>query len=199
MTKEDELKLKFYKNGAAEAVLKRFMFTEKEKKLIQDAIRTSNMPKPRMKLIDEVDVLLKDVAKFREPKSVEAIDKQELAIAVARVTSPIPPRGWFSIWYIVFFIFIVIIVLKIDKDWHDYSYGYSYEEAQSYCEKQGKVLPNNIEEIEATGYDINSMTNVWLRGGNIGSVFENKFPRSAEDAKYPVICVDSNSKDDTGF
>ena len=75
MTKEDELKLKFYKNGAAEAVLKRFMFTEKEKKLIQDAIRTSNMPNPRMKLIDEVDVLLKDVAKSREPIVIDSETK----------------------------------------------------------------------------------------------------------------------------
>ena len=72
MTKEDELKLKFYKNGTAEAVLERFMFTEKEKKLIQDAIRTANMPNPRMKLIDEVDELLKDVAKFREPIVIES-------------------------------------------------------------------------------------------------------------------------------
>jgi fibrillarin-like rRNA methylase len=75
MTKEDKLKIEFYKNGAAEAVLKRFMFTEKEKKLIQDAIRTANMPNPRMKLIDEVDVLLKDVAKFREPIIIEQNDK----------------------------------------------------------------------------------------------------------------------------
>jgi len=86
MTKEDELKLKFYKNGTAEAVLERFMFTEKEKKLIQDAIRTANMPNPRMKLIDEVDELLKDVAKFREPIIIEQNDK-DAAKATAMIST----------------------------------------------------------------------------------------------------------------
>jgi len=89
MTKEDKLKIEFYKNGVAEAVLKRFMLTEKEKKLIQDAIRTANMPNPRMKLIDEVDVLLKDVAKFREPIIIEQNDEDaDKAMAIiSTVTS----------------------------------------------------------------------------------------------------------------
>ncbi len=59
--------LGFYKNGSAQTVLERFKFTDEEKKLVQDAIRTASMPKPRMKLIQEADVLLKEVAKNREP------------------------------------------------------------------------------------------------------------------------------------
>ena len=67
MTKTEESELEFYKNGSAENVLKRFEFSEEETRLIQDAIRTANMPKPRMQLIHQVDALLKEVVKNRTP------------------------------------------------------------------------------------------------------------------------------------
>jgi len=82
----DEENLNFYRNGAAVHVLKRFEFTEKEEKLIRDAIRTANMTYPRMKLIHQADSLLKEVAKTRKPilpdtpteVPVEALNQIEL-------------------------------------------------------------------------------------------------------------------------
>jgi hypothetical protein len=67
MSNTELQELEFYKNGSAESVLERFIFNSEEKKLIEDAIRTAKMPKPRMKLIQKADKLLKEVAKNREP------------------------------------------------------------------------------------------------------------------------------------
>ena len=66
---EKQITIEFFKNGSAERVLERFEFSEEEKKLIQDAIRTANRTNPRMKLIYEADALLKEVAKTRKPVS----------------------------------------------------------------------------------------------------------------------------------
>lgn len=67
MITNEQIAIEFYKNGSALNALERFSFSEKEEKLIRDAIRTANMQNPRMKLIDEADLLLKEVAKTREP------------------------------------------------------------------------------------------------------------------------------------
>ena len=77
MTDAEKLELKFYKNGSAEDVLKRYVFSEKEEKLVRDAIRTANMAKPRMALIHQADELLKEVAKNRQP--IEPTEKTELS------------------------------------------------------------------------------------------------------------------------
>lgn len=67
MTKEEKLEIEFYKNGSAESVLKRFVFSKEEEKLVRDAMRTAQLANPRMKLIHDADELLKEVAKSREP------------------------------------------------------------------------------------------------------------------------------------
>lgn len=78
MTKTELVELEFYKNGSAESVLKRFVFSEKEEKLVRDAIRTANMNHPRLKLIYEADKLLKEVAKNRQP--IEWVYKIHLSL-----------------------------------------------------------------------------------------------------------------------
>ncbi len=66
--KETQLvELEFYKNGSAESVLKRFVFSEIEEKLVRDAIRTAQLANPRMKLIRDADALLKEISKSRNP------------------------------------------------------------------------------------------------------------------------------------
>ena len=67
MTSREKQDIEFYTNGSAQSVLKRFTFSDKEKKLIEDAIRTAKMTMPRMKLIYEADELLREVAKSRKP------------------------------------------------------------------------------------------------------------------------------------
>lgn len=66
--KELEQSIAFYKGQGIQDVLKRFEFTQEEQKKIDNAIRTSKLPNPRVKLICEVDELLKEVAKTRKPK-----------------------------------------------------------------------------------------------------------------------------------
>ena len=66
MTNPEKLELEFYKNGSAQDVLKRFVFNEKEEKLVRDAIRTAHLANPRMKLIRGADALLREVARTRE-------------------------------------------------------------------------------------------------------------------------------------
>ena len=72
MTDREKLELEFYKNGSAESVLKRFVFCEEEEKLVRDAMSTAQRTNPRMKLIRDADELLREVAKSREPISVES-------------------------------------------------------------------------------------------------------------------------------
>ena len=66
--KELEQSIAFYKGQGIQDVLKRFEFTQDEQKKIDDAIRTSQLLNPRVKLINEVDKFLKEVAKTRQPK-----------------------------------------------------------------------------------------------------------------------------------
>ena len=67
MIEIEQLELEFYRNGLADNVLQRFKFSEKEEKLICDAIRTANMSNPRMQLIHKANELLREVTKTREP------------------------------------------------------------------------------------------------------------------------------------
>ena len=84
MMSEKEIALEFYKNGSAKSVLERFVFSEQEKKLVRDAIRTASMANPRMKLIEEADALLRDVAVSRE--AIPTAQKTELsAEAIAQL------------------------------------------------------------------------------------------------------------------
>lgn len=69
--KEIEQSISFYKGQGVQDVLKRFDFTKEERKKINDAIRTSKLANPRVKLICEVDELLKGIVKTRKPKQVE--------------------------------------------------------------------------------------------------------------------------------
>ena len=73
MTEDENLELELYKNGSAESVLKRFVFSKEEQKLVKDAIRTANMSNPRMLLIHRADDFLKEVAKTRKP--IEPLEK----------------------------------------------------------------------------------------------------------------------------
>jgi len=77
MIEQEELELNFYKNGTAEDVLKRFVFSQEEEKLVRDAIRTSKMQKPRMVLIQKADELLREIAKTRNP--IEPTHKTDLS------------------------------------------------------------------------------------------------------------------------
>jgi len=79
----------FYRSGAVHTVLKRYEFSETEKKIIQSAIRTANHDQPNMKLIEEADALLNHVSSARDPRSLaqDEISAQAIAAAQARYVS----------------------------------------------------------------------------------------------------------------
>jgi len=79
MTVDEETDIEFYKGSGAKNVLNRFEFSEEEKKLINNAIRTAHMKYPRMKIIREANDLLKEIAKVRKPKSTDVINVEEKA------------------------------------------------------------------------------------------------------------------------
>ena len=75
MIDEEKLAIEFFKNGSAQRVLGRFAFSEEEKKLVEDAIRTAQRTNPRMKVIYEADAFLKEVVKTRKPIMQEQQNK----------------------------------------------------------------------------------------------------------------------------
>ena len=83
MTDIEQLKLEFYQNGSAEAVLNRFKFSEEEEKLVRSAIQTSKMKKPRIHLIHKVDELLKEVAKTRTPIVKNTTTQEPIEVKLA--------------------------------------------------------------------------------------------------------------------
>jgi hypothetical protein len=93
----EKQEIEFYKNGSAEAVLKRFVFSEEEEKLVRDAMRTANMPKPRMALIHQADELLKDVAVNRTPITLSKdIDEMELKKQIHMAHYSPPETGFWK-------------------------------------------------------------------------------------------------------
>jgi len=79
----------FYRSDAVHTVLKRYEFSETEKKIIQSAIRTANHDQPNMKLIEEADVILNYVSSTRDPRSLaqDEISAQTIAAAQAHYAS----------------------------------------------------------------------------------------------------------------
>lgn len=196
MTDTEKLDLQFYKNGSAEAVLKRFAFSEKEEKLIRDAIRTANRAKPIMLLIRQADALLKEVAETRKPIKgvVEDIDPEELAKSIAKVTAPEPSKkflSWFRWWYILVLLAFIPFLRQIYFEKYEYDYGnkYTYEEAKTYCKAQGKSLPFSILEIRRTGTQIDT-NNIWIK--NTDLIKGAGSSSQTDNYKKHVVCVDTN-------
>ena len=162
MKDTEKQEIEFYKNGSAEAVLKRFVFSEKEEKLVRDAMRTANMPKPRMALVRQADELLKDVAKTRNPivpaekteVSAEAMAKLEVLrlgkVAKTRETATnfdnkIPFIGGKSRSTVILVVTILILLATMRYFLADKVADRSTEQAK-YFEKQ---------DMELTGRPIN--------------------------------------------
>ena len=115
----------FYKNGAAEEVLQRFEFTQEEEQLIKDAIRTANLPHPRLKLLQKADALLKEVGKTRKPIQNNTQPSPEVLASIAKINieqmkqkeQTQKPKNTISIFgfhiskSMFFFILMTIIVL----------------------------------------------------------------------------------------
>ncbi len=74
--KREDPKIEFYNSSAVHTVLKRYDFSESEKKIIHAAIITAKKDNPNMASIEKSDALLKMVAASREAVAVE-VDELE--------------------------------------------------------------------------------------------------------------------------
>lgn len=197
MNKVEQEQLKFYKNGQAEVVLKRFAFSEDEEKLIRDAIRTSKMQHPRMKLIEQADELLKEVAKTRKPIVTGEVDNQEVAKTVAKVSAPyikrfLPHIPW---WMWVVIIALIVNTGKISHYISQIFYKYTYSEAKEYCKKRGKILPKSVYDLYKEGKNVPQGISIWSKDGQLLNIMA-KIPDDGQ--KHFVICVDKR-ENSTGY
>ncbi len=153
MTKEDKLEIEFYKNGNAQDVLERFEFSKEEIALVQNAIRTSKLSHPRMKLIFEANELLKTVAKTRKPKLVKPkISEADIKRLESRTMKYKVTPDFDKLIVIASFIFIISVFgLKHMVD----NYGlYTYEDAKEYCQDKNLVLPKYLSDIHRSSKTI---------------------------------------------
>lgn len=162
MSEAEQQEINFYKYGAAEAVLKRFMFNEKEEKLVRDAIRTANRDNPRMALIHQADELLREVAKTRNPilpaekteVSAEAMAKLEVLrlgkVAKTRETATnfdnkIPFIGGKSRSTVILVVTMLIILATTRYFLADKVADRSTEQAKSYQDEAIKLTDHPVK------------------------------------------------------
>ena len=194
MTDEDKLTIEFFKNGSAQRVLRRFEFSEAEKKLVEDAIRSAQRANPRMKIIYEADELLKRVAKTRKPIVSEKLDEQEFAKANAKVVSAMPEKTFLNkIPQIILFLFFALpipIIHFLKHQNEEEVVLHSFLEARKICEKQGKVLPKGLSDLSLRGIPI--FSDIWAQEKNVLSLFGKESEN--RDVYHRVVCIEPNEQ-----
>lgn len=139
--KEIERSISFYKGQGVQNVLKRFDFTKEERKKINDAIRTSKLPNPRVKLIYEVDELLKEIAKTRKPKQVE-IDSVYIPVEVnLKLASMESEKNKDKIKLEKIFVWLISIILLL---------VFAYVQNNNNKKIEQILQPQQIEQTEQT-------------------------------------------------
>lgn len=210
MTDEEKLTIEFFKNGSARRVLKRFIFNEEEKKLVEDAIRTAQRANPRMKLVYEADELLKKVAKTRTPIASDTKTSRIEEAKISFVSEQIeaerrreyrPTPFYLSPAFIVPMTGLVITAI-LNHYMHtrdDPEKLYTYEGAKEYCSKKNAVLPLWITDLPATRHPLRSYKGFWTADGKIiydqeyvvATGIEKADPKIGE--KYYAVCVEENN------
>lgn len=210
MTKDELAKVDFYRGNAVQGVLRRYEFTEQEKRIIQRAIITARKDKPNMFLIDKADALLKECAATREPKK-EEVDPAQLSRAIARVnmagyetknsqnTSTEPD----SLSYLRSMaqrskVVIIVLIISIFAFKYHTSYHriyYSFAEAQEACQKKGKMLPLTYQDFQDSNYTFHGSEPFWTADGNVMLPEIGKSFKAEDKNGYPFICVDRNGKE----
>ncbi len=192
MTDADKQEILFYQGSGIQHILNRFMFTEKERKLIEDAIRTSNMSNPRMQLIYDANALLKKVAKTREPIQNQIIDDADTIKAMAKAGAPMPQKRLpFSLYWLLLPLIIgAVLVVKNSKD----NNLHSFEEAKAYCKSKNQLLPLSKSDILITGHKIFKGQVFWSNDGNLITFLNDK--QESDNQPHHVFCVDMNNIED---
>ncbi len=212
MTREEERTIQFYRTDAVHTVLKRYEFSEEEKKIIQAAIVTARREKPSMALIEKADALLKNITTNQTPVD-NGIDKTEMAKAQARaaiidtqkkkVRAESSGRDGWSIEFIAITVAIVSLII------YGYIYFtespnkknehllYTFSAAQAYCQEQGKVLPLTFDDSpdHLQIPDEYNQQGYWrANGGVIYNIVSYGITDKSDGKKHYALCVDKNGK-----
>lgn len=215
MTRQEQLKVDFYRTSAVHNVLKRYEFTDKEKGIIQAAILTAKKKQPNMKLIDDADALLKEIASTRTPLKQE-VDTIELARGKAGVamvnskskayTDSVEEKRFRNI-IIANVVIVVLLYGTLRIFYPDFILPSqnaeptlkTFAEAQAYCQEQGKVLPLTFEDAPLK-LDIPNEYNKEGYWRANGGVIYNQFSAyqntdKSDGKKHYALCVKENGKE----
>ena len=191
----------FYRSDVVYTVLKRYSFSSAEKKVIQMAILTAKKDQPNMKLIHEADTLLKSVKESQDPVEKEKfqMDKKSLRRMAGREGKKEEKRKF--PWVITLVTIQVVGILIINYYISDNKKTeppklYSFQEAETLCRTQGKVLPLTIQD--APGYiDIPTELNergYWMADKRVVYNLSVGIEHQDDEKKHYVVCVDTNGK-----
>lgn len=212
-----EERVKFYKSGEAQKILREFDFDTKEEMMIEAAILTAKRNNPDMELIAQADKIvakiLSDDPKIqtKSSKTVQERPKEEdiakhiAKIEMMKIKKPgkflhmkadLFPKSSNSFLYrILMGVIIFAVLTQVQK-----RYGkYSFEEAQAACKKQHKVLPLTVKDFMDSGYRLGRV-GFWTANGRV--MFPDlwqDFPPDPDSVGYKYICVDTNGKEDDEY
>ena len=198
-------KIEFYRGDAVHNVLKRYVFSDDEKRIIQAAILTAKRDKPNMLLINKADTLLKECAANRQeqPTPAEETINTAKAIAQAKLAQYKEPNPWTAPrkanapmrWaYGLVTAAILYAILGYAMKHHG---KYSHIEAQEKCQEKGQVLPLTLGDFFDSGYRFGQPTEFWLADGQVMSPHIGRAHAPEDEDGYSYICVNENGKKDT--
>ena len=211
-------KIDFYRSDAVYTVLKRYEFSDAEKKIIQAAIVTAKRENPNITLIDKSDALLKMVATSREAVAVEVDEletKKNLSAAKMAGYKKVetsffrkPLEG--SSMYVYGMVAWAVLAVTLNyflgsptsAEVRTFANGaeghlklYTFNDAQKLCSENGKVLPLTVDDaIEFLGApDPINVQGFWSANKkvlyNVAQGYGNEGAQ-----KHYVVCVDTNGK-----
>ena len=209
-------KVAFYSGSAVHSVLKRYAFSDEEKKIIQAAILTARKEKPKMSLIDEADALLKTVSSTRDPlPEVEdkvMIQKAQLSHSLAQAnlqSKSDDRRGKATIYFAIAMFALALLTMQLTKSyqarWATAEYGqHTYDEAVEICQHHRDSLPTVVQLNEiyeessivgkATIYLAN--TPYWIQSADTPMTYRTRDEQAQNTANgdlYDVLCVDDTN------
>lgn len=210
----------FYRSNAVYTVLKRYEFTEDEKKVIRSAILTSKKEEVDMNLIAKADTLLSNVTKKREPlpkteetgstAAILAKAQVDYSLQSARKNATHDDReGNRIMLFLAGMVVLAFLTIQLTKsyqaDWYDTDYGmHTYSEAKQICQRHREILPAVVQMNEV--YDqSNVFTRIseyitnkpcWVENGDkpmIYKIRDSEETEAADNTLYEVKCIDSTN------
>lgn len=211
MSESDLLEIAFYKGDAVHRILKRFEFSDDEKRIIRAAILTSRKDSPNMRSIAAANKLLENVAKTREPIKTpeservtpEAIVKME-AMAFKeqmREKSLSEESSRFfrldSKLSIAIVIALLIALYMYKNTYKKYTHiikPVTYEEAYKLCQDKSQLLPLTYKDLDKEMRELNKKSEVgyWTEDRKIAHTLTQAFT-SDDGKKHYVKCVKVNN------